>query len=315
MKKISLLIVSALLIVILSACGTAASGNSDSKGKQNEETLTITHELGETKVKKNPKNVVVFDFGSLDTLDKLGVKPAGVPQANVPSYLSKYEGKDYENVGGLKEPDFEKVNELEPDLIIISGRQADFYEEFSEIAPTIYLGVDTQNYMESFKKNAGIIGQIFGKEDQVKEELAKIDNSVSELKKKAESTGKNALVVLANEGKISAFGPNSRYGVIHEEFGVTPVDQKIEASAHGQIISNEYIVEKNPDYLFVVDRTAAVGGETSAKTVVENNMVKTTDAYKNSHIVYLDPDCWYLSGGGLESVAMMVKEVSEGLGK
>lgn len=51
----------------------------------------------------------MFDFGILDTLDKLGVQVTGVPQANIPPYLSKYADKDaYSNVGSLKEPDFEK---------------------------------------------------------------------------------------------------------------------------------------------------------------------------------------------------------------
>ncbi|MGV7801923.1 siderophore ABC transporter substrate-binding protein, partial [Mycobacterium kansasii] len=78
---------------------------------------------------KNPSRVVVFDFGILDSVDKLGIEVLGVPQANIPSYLSKFEDKKYENVGSLKEPDFEKINSINPDLIIISGRQQDAYEE------------------------------------------------------------------------------------------------------------------------------------------------------------------------------------------
>lgn len=62
-----------------------------------------------------------------------------------------------------------------------------------------------------------------------------------------------------------------------------------------------------------MDRGAAIGGESSAKSVVENELVKKTNAYKNDHIVYLNPEYWYLSGGGLESVAEMVKEVGDSL--
>lgn len=69
------------------------------------------------------------------------------------------------------------------------------------------------------------------------------------------------------------------------------------------------MAEKNPDYLFVIDRGAVVGGKSSAKQVVENEMIKTTKAYKENHVVYLDPNYWYLSGGGLISVSEMVKEV------
>ncbi|SMP01840.1 substrate-binding protein [Laceyella tengchongensis] len=201
-------------------------------------------------------------------------------------------------MGGLKEPDFEKINAIAPDLIVISARQAESYKEFSEIAPTIYLGVDSTRYMDSFKENMITLGKIFGKEAIVKQELAKIDSAIKNLNKKATASDKQALIVLANEGKVSAYGPGSRFGLIHDVFGVKPVDSNIKASTHGQSISFEYIVDKNPDYLFVIDRSAVVGGQSGAKQVIEYELVKKTTAFKEGHIVYLDPNYWYLSGGG-----------------
>ncbi len=124
-----------------------------------------------------------------------------------------------------------------------------------------------------------------------------------------------ALVILSNDDKISAYGPKSRFGLIHDVFGVKPVDEKIEASTHGMSVSFEYVVENDPDILYVVDRSAVVDGESSAKQVVENKLVEKTKAYKNDRIVYLNPEIWYLSGGGLISVEMMVDEIAESLEK
>lgn len=322
-RKMMLFIITAVLVVVLAACGNkntaeptkeASAEPTNTSAASGSEELTIKHKLGETKVKKNPQKVVVFDFGILDTLDKLGVQVTGVPQANIPPYLSKYADKDaYSNVGSLKEPDFEKINALSPDLIIISGRQSEAYEELSKIAPTVYLGLDTARYMESFKENMNTVGQIFGKEDEIQTELGHVDKTIAEIHDKAAASGKNALIVLANEGKLSAYGAGSRFGLIHDVLGFTPVDANIEASTHGQSVTSEYVAEKNPDYLFVVDRGAAVAGEggesVSAKQTVENDLIKNTKAFKEGHIVYLDPNYWYLSGGGLLSVLEMVKEV------
>ena len=91
----------------------------------------ITHEYGEEEVSKNPENVVVFDFGVLDTLDK-------------------YTGSKYIDAGASREPDLEPISEINPDLIIISDRKAEVYEEIKEITPTIYLPIDFENYTESF---------------------------------------------------------------------------------------------------------------------------------------------------------------------
>lgn len=118
-----------------------------------------------------------------------------MPKQALPKYLSKFKDDKYADVGSLKEPDFEKVADLDPDLIIISGRQSESYKEFSEIAPTIYLGVDTAKYMESFKSDAETIGKIFDKEDEVKDELATIDHSIADLKKKLKSLTKTVLLL------------------------------------------------------------------------------------------------------------------------
>ena len=69
------------------------------------------------------------------------------------------------------------------------------------------------------------------------------------LKIKLQPIDEKALIVLGSEGKVSAYGPNSRFGLIHDVFGFKPADEKIEVSTHGQNVSFEYIVETNPDIL------------------------------------------------------------------
>ncbi|TWI56156.1 siderophore ABC transporter substrate-binding protein [Halalkalibacter nanhaiisediminis] len=316
-----------LLAVFVAACGSnsATDTPAEETPAEEEETdvaaeeepaaeeeteITIQHDLGETVVSKNPSKVVVFDMGVLDTLDALGVEEVvAVPKGNIPEYLAKYDGVEYTNVGSLKEPDFETIYDIQPDLIIISGRTSDAYEELSGIAPTIFMGLDTANYMESFTANVKTLAEIFGKEDVAEEQLAAIQESASQLNEKATASEAQGLIVLANDGAISAYGPGSRFGLLHDVFGVTPVDKNIEVSTHGQNVSFEYIVEKDPKYLFVVDRGAVVGGESPGKQTIENELVQGTQAYQEGNIVYLDPVNWYISGGGLTSVSEMIKEV------
>lgn len=313
MKKKITLMAAILIIAILSTAFYVQLGkNTDSQSgdsSSQSETMNITHALGETSFNKNPKKVVVFDYGILDALDKLGVEVAALPKASIPNYLEKYKADKYTDVGTLKEPNFEKIHEVKPDLIIISGRQASFYEEFKKIAPTVHMAIDDKDYMVSFKNNMKTLGDIFSKEDIVEKELKTIDDSVAALKEKAAASGKNALVILANEGALSAYGQVSRFGVIHNAFGFIPADKDIEVSTHGQNVSFEYIVEKNPDYLFVVDRNAVVGGSTNASKTLENDLIKTTSAYKSNQIVYLDPQIWYVTVGGFTSTTKMINEV------
>lgn len=307
MRKILGISILSILIVITVGCSTTDEKESETSSVSKQ--ITIKHELGETEVTKNPKKVAVFDFGTLDTLDYLGIEVTGVPQASIPTYLDKYSGNEYENIGSLKEPDFEKISEVDPDLIIISGRQSELYDELSKLGPVVYLGVDHTRYIESFKENLEIIGEIFDKENEIEAELEKIEDSIAHLNEKATKSNNHGLIILANDDKISAYGPNSRFGLIHDIFGVPAVDDRIEASTHGMNVSFEYVREHDPDILYVIDRSAAIGEEPAAKYIVENSLMGDTKAYQNDKIIYLNPDYWYLSGGGLISMTKMIEEI------
>ena len=308
MKKKTILSIVLLLVVALGVFGVTKFAGAE---KQKEgETIVVTHQSGETTVTTNPKRIVVFDYGVLDSLDILEVEGiVGVVKDGLPEYLSKYEGEEYSSIGSLKEPDMEKIFELSPDLIIISGRQADYYEELSKIAPTINLAVNNENYLESFKENMAVLGKIVNSEKKVENEVTKIMEAVEELNAKVTEKEITGLIALANDGSFSVYGQTSRFGIIHNTFGVIPVDETIEVSTHGQKASFEYVVEKNPEYLFVVDRAAIAGGTTSAKDLFENELMAKTDAYKNGNIVYLDPVIWYTATGGFTSTMKMVEEM------
>lgn len=316
MKKWNLVMLMIAMVLLLAACSSKEEGQSQQasgEGKETTEEITISHKYGEAVIKKNPEKVVVFDFGILDTLDELGIEVTGLPQTTIPTYLEKYTSEDYTNVGSLKEPDFEAIHEMQPDVIFISGRQAELYEEFADIAPTVFVELDYANYMESFEKNMNLIGEIFGKEDVVASELAEINSGIEALKEKTSALNKKGLILLANEGKVSAYGAGSRFGIIHDVFGFAAADEGIEVSTHGQSITFEYVLETNPDVLFVIDRNTAVGADAAAKSTIENDLVQKTTAYQEGKIIYLEPNNWYLSGGGLQSMKVMMEEIEASL--
>lgn len=65
--------------------------------------------------------------------------------------------------------------------------------------------------------------------------------------------------------------------------------------------------------MFVVDRTKAIGGDDTNDNVENNELVKQTNAGKNGKVITLQPDVWYLSGGGLESTHLMIEDVQKAL--
>ena len=313
-KKAKLLVILALGISLVGGLIGCNAETSDNK-QANNQTIIVSHRGGETEVVKKPQNVVVLDYGSLDILNEMGVdSTSGLPKKSLPTYLDEYNDKKYADLGSVKEFNLEAINELGPDLIIIEGRQADSYDEFSKIAPTIYLGSDGANYLETLKNNVTVLGQIFDKEDLAKEKIEDIENRMNSIKEKVKADNLNALMTMVTDGSMSVYGEGSRFNIIYNELGFMSADSSIEISNHGQSISNEYLVSKHPDYLFVIDKGAMTGSESQpAKEIVENELVKTTDTYKNGNIVYLDPETWYVGGAGIKAANEMLNEVEEAL--
>src|SRR5699024_11082945 len=140
-----------------------------------------------------------------------------------------------------------------------------------------------------------------------------IDSKVDEINELDNEYYQNGLIIMANDTDISAFGPGSRFGLVHDVFGVTTVDEGIESSTHGKNVSFEYVVEQDPELLYVIDSNAAIGDDTSEEDIVKNELMEGTKAMENDNIVYLHPDNWYLSGGGLESFQLMLDDIKGSL--
>lgn len=320
MNKKAAAIVGGILVLGLGVFGftklNSGSQNQQTQQEQSAEqtTVQITDANGEkAELKKNPKRVVVFDYGVADILKNLGVDAVvGLPKnGKMPEILSNYSDDKYTNVGSLKETDFEAVESLNPDLIIIGGRQAEDIDSFKEIAPTVNLAVDGQDYMNSFKTVVTDLGNLFDKQDEAKKAIDEIEAKIEKVNKTVKEKGLTASVVMANEGSISVFSAKSRYGLIYNGLGFTEADKNIDDSTHGQQVSFEYFLENKSDYVFVVDRGAVTGKGEAASKLFDNEVMNKTEVSKNGNIVYLNSVIWYTMTGGIESTNQMIDEIAD----
>ncbi len=287
---------------------------------QTPDTVTITslngnREMFELEVPYNPERIAILDMASMDILDNLGVGDRIVGSASTSlDYLQQYVTNDnVANLGTIKEADLEAVMACEPDIIFIGGRLSKSYDDLSEIAPVVYLATDTEKgVVESVGANARTIASIFGLEDQVDDKIAGFEDRIAALRSFAE--GKNAIVGLVTSGGLNVLGNDGRCSVIGREIGFENigVDANIDTSTHGNEASFEFIVEKNPQYLFIMDRDAAIQSEGAklAQEIVENELVMGTDVYKNGNIIYLaHPAVWYTAEGGITALDLMLQDL------
>lgn len=328
-KKLLTFVLSAMIVFSLTACGGAGGETAQDKDKAGTEesapqTITVKSLNAEKKevdleVPYDPQRIAVLDMASLDILDALGAGDRVVGSAATSlEYLQKYATDEKTaNLGTVIEADMEAVMASEPDVIFIGGRLASVYNELSEIAPVVYLSIDREaGVVESVKKNTETIASMFGLEDKVDGLMADFGGRIDRLSEFAD--GKNAIVGLCTSGSFNVLGNDGRCSLIGKEIGFENIgiEADVDTSVHGNEASFEYIVEKNPQYIFVLDRDAAIGtdGAQPAKDIMENELVKGTDVYKNGNIVYLShPGAWYIAEGGVTALDLMLQDLERAL--
>jgi iron complex transport system substrate-binding protein len=310
MKKI----IAPFLPLTLAAVFTAFGGSEGAP--QLPASVSITHDLGTVNVPYDPRRVAILDLSVLDMLDAFGLgdRVVGVPKGSTVSYLASYNSsRDLANLGNLKEVDMEKLNSAEPDVIFIGGRLSVEYDNLSKIAPVVLSTIDNRaGYMTGFKRNVETIASLFGLKNRAEELIAGFDARLGALK--AASKGKTAIVALVTSGSVNTLGNGGRCSIITNEAGFTNLASDVK-STHGDSASFELLLDKNPDYIFVLDRDAAINteGSKTAKEVLENDLVKRTDAFRNGHIVYLSSDVWYLAEGGITATDTMIADLEKGI--
>ncbi|MGP5535920.1 siderophore ABC transporter substrate-binding protein [Psychrobacter glacincola] len=261
------------------------------------EKITVDTVKGNVDLAMNPSPLVVYDMTLMQDLAALDVAVDGMPSGLKLDNLHSKTQPEPKTVGTVFEPDLEALNAMQPQAILVGSRMAEKYDALSSIAPTLDMTIDTANIYESSKQRLHDLGALFGKSAQAAKLQGNIDGLIDETKTLTKDKGKG-LVVMVNGNKLSAYGDKSRYGFIHTVLDIPMADDQIADARHGQPISFEYIQKTNPDWLFVVDRSAAIGEDgAGAKAVLDNPLVAQTNAWSKNQVVYLSPDSYLAFGG------------------
>ena len=327
MKKILSLMLAAVMMLSM----LAFTGCGSEPETQDPETVTIkalnaNKELTDIEVPYNPERIAVLDMPALDILDSLGLGDRIVGSAKVTiEYLTDYNPDDSNgkiaNLGSVKTADMEQVAACAPDVIFIGGRLSKSYAELEKIAPVVYLAVDYEKgVVESTKENAIAIATIFGKTAEVDAKFNGFQTRIDALNNVL--NGKNVLLCMYNNNALSVMATDSQLNFMVNELGGIDKGAGVvleEKPAHGTDAGWETIVNIAPEYMFVLDRSTATGaadeGVLGAREVIENDLVKKMQCYKDGKIVYFiqHANVWYTSTGGVQALDTMIADLEAAL--
>lgn len=296
------------------------SGDGSEEGESTEINETVT-------LPKNSDKVVIFDLGVASTFAALDLEeniiglPKGENNASLGNTISDiYESdEEYVNLGGLKEPDYEALAALDPEIVMIHGRQANsnVVGELEKAAPNaeiIYVAADNSNYFEDVKEMTMFIGEMYDVQDKAQELVDDMDSKLAEVNEKVSATELPTLFIQTNGGNLSYHGVGGRYDFIYSDLGlVSANDEQDEVTdSHGNEISFEFVAETNPALILVMDRGAAISdGEPTSTDILVNEVTSGVDAIKNDNVYELNPQNWYLNAGGYLTALSQIEEVNE----
>lgn len=333
----------AVFALALTACSNSTNKSANSSTTKSDTTSTnaatttapstveITDAHGKVTVPVNPKKVVALDNRTFETLAAWDVKIVAVPKDVMPTDSPYVKDDAVQNIGNHREPNLELLASVDPDLVIVGQRFASFYEDIKKLVPNaavIDLNFDVsgkegqpgENLVNGLKDATTNLGKIFDKQEDAAKLNAELDTAIEAAKSANNGTDKIMSVVVSG-GNIGFSAPHSGrvWGPLYEILGWTPsleVD-KSSSDHQGDEISVEAIAQSNPDWIFVLDRDAAISSSKDAvpaQDVIDKApALKNTTAITKGQIVYAPNDTY--TNESIETFIELINNVATALGK
>ena len=317
MKKINLLYLLAIMAIIsgllLYYLPDMTSGH-NAESNQTSQTFkekTIVHDFGTTELKKAPKRIVILDNLYGEILDPLDITPVGATTGQSDSqefstlFKKQYKDAKVVSVGWQGSPDLDKIAELKPDLILMTGEQEDLYEELSEIAPTVGYQINTDenwDYHETSLK----VAEIFDKRDEMKKDLDRLDAReavfAENVKAKFGDQKLMYLRVTDNDVRYYAYG---HFGYLYDTYHFNRAET-FNPDDMFQVIDPDKLKDINPDHLIV---------QADSQELLDNKLKNTPvwtslKAVQNNKVIYADYST-YMLGFGIVSQEAIMKQISD----
>ena len=317
MKKINLLYLLAILAIIsgllLYYLPDMTSGH-NAESNQTSQTFkekTIVHDFGTTKLKKVPKRIVILDNLYGEILNPLDITPVGATTGQADSqefstlFKKQYKDAKVVSVGWQGNPDLDKIAELKPDLILMTGEQEDLYDKLSEIAPTVGYQINTDenwDYHETSLK----VAEIFDKRDEMKKDLDRLDAReavfAENVKAKFGDQKLMYLRVTDNDIRYYAYG---HFGYLYDTYHFNRAET-FNPDDMFQVIDPDKLKDINPDLLIV---------QADSQELLDNKLKNTPvwtslKAVQNNKVIYADYST-YMLGFGIVSQEAIMKQISD----
>lgn len=267
--------------------------------------LTVHDALGnEIVLEEKPERIAVMSGTLLNIWYELG--GTSCCTSDISSNLKIYKEKEEEmkaipSAGAVYSLNLESVIAAKPDLIITqTGVQTTAAAKLKEMGYTI---IETNaKTLQSLGEVYEGFGKLLGATEQAEQKVEEIYKGIAQIQSKLPKEKKTCVILYVTSNTVSVKLDSSIAGDISYMLGLENIASGLPADTLGSEntpLDIEYIVEQNPDYVFV---TSMVSDNDTAKNMVEtmfhdNPAWSTVKAISEGNIIYL-PQQYYLYNAG-----------------
>lgn len=302
----SVVALGAAALLALAGCSSAPTGQ-EAKEKpaaaaKAQYPVTVTDMAGNEVTIESADSVVVTDNRLFRLVADWGIDLSAAPRALMSPENPLKADESILDLGTHAEPDFEKVVEADPDLIVNGYRYGGHAEDMKKAAPDaafIDMTNDELSTDEYLVDSVELLGEVFGKQDEAKAVIDDFHAAVAAAKEAYDpDTTVMGLVASGNEIRYSSPKDGRGSSIFFDLVGLTPALQS-EGSTNdkGDDISIEAIAQSDADFFLVLDREAAFADSESSpalELINSSSALATVPAVQNKAI-YVMPDDFYLT--------------------
>ncbi|HLS14112.1 MAG TPA: iron-siderophore ABC transporter substrate-binding protein [Beutenbergiaceae bacterium] len=285
-RRLMTLLAALLGALLLTGCGSG-NGADDEAETEPGQTRTVTHLAGDSEIPAEPERVVTLWASTMSAMLALGHTPAGyafnaepIEGVDVPE---GYDLSAMEQVGHSVDLNLESIAAVEPDLILATDVHTDFYDQLSDIAPTVVLDWGGTGAWQSHLDD---VADVLGASEAAQQVRTEYEDRAAQV---ARTIGDpepiEASVVRFHESELRLEVNNSFAGQVLAEIGLDrPEAQDVTEEDSGYLpLSMEEVSQVDGDVLFAF---TIADGPAEAPNLLEE--ARQTQLWENLTVVQND---------------------------
>jgi iron complex transport system substrate-binding protein len=238
-----------LCALLFSACATPSEEPEAVPAQSDEFPVTIDSDLGSIEIQERPENIVSLSPTATEMLFAVGAGDQVVAvddQSDFPPEAPTTDLSEFE-------PNVEAIASYDPDLVVTSGGTADLKRSLGKLDIPMLLQPAATTFEDTFDQLADLgtaTGNVSEAADVVEEMRDRIDDIVGSIGDQAEG------LTYYHELDDTYFTATSEtfIGEVYSVFGLANIADEAKGAGTGYPqLSAEYIVEADPDLIFLAD--------------------------------------------------------------